>query len=329
MLLASSRSRRSPPRGLILAALLAAGAAAVTALLVSGGRPPAQVGAQRFVDAWSRNDYAAMRADLAPADQRRTPLHRFIAAYRSSATTATMASLRPGKAEPPKDGVVSVPMTVMTRAFGTVPTTLRLPIAGEGDDVRINWAKRLTFPGVRRGEELVRRMQLPRRADILARDGTPLAQGPERSSALGPVATAIVGELGPVPVERVAELRARGFPDDARVGITGLERVFDERLAGRPGGLLQAGGRVLAGSLPRPAPAVRTSIDPKVQRAAVEAKGDYVGGVAAVRPRTGEILALSGVAFSGLQPPGSTFKIITLTGVLQAHVAGPESTFPV
>jgi peptidoglycan glycosyltransferase len=330
MLLASSPSRLSPlSRGVILAALLAGVAAVAMVLLLSDGRPQAQVRAERFVSAWARNDYSAMRAEIAPADQRRTSLRRFIAAYRVTATTATTISLRPGKAQAPKDGVVSVPMTVITRAFGAVQATLRLPIAGEGDDARINWAKRLTFPGVARGEVLERRTQLPRRADILARDGTPLAQGPDRTSALGSVADAIVGVLGPMPVERLAELRARGFPDDARVGITGLERVFDDRLAGRPGGVLLAGRRTLAATLPRPAPAVRTSIDPDVQRVAVEAKGDYVGGVAAVRPRTGEILALSGVAFSGLQPPGSTFKIITLTGVLQAHVAGPKSTFPV
>jgi cell division protein FtsI/penicillin-binding protein 2 len=312
----------------IFAAVLAGGTAVVLALSLSHSRPVAPVLADRFVSAWARNDYPAMRAELAPADQRRTPLRAFVAAYREAATTATIVSLRPGKAQVPKDGVVSVPVTVLTRAFGPVRATLALPIAGEGDNARVNWAKRLTFPGVARGEQLVRRTQLPRRADILARDGTPLAQGPDRTSPLGALASSIVGELGPVPVERVADLRARGFPDDARVGITGLERVFDDRVAGRPGGLLQAGGRTLAATLPRPAPPVRTSIDPDVQRAAVDAKGDYVGGVAAVRPRTGEILALSGIAFSGLQPPGSTFKIITLTGVLQARVAGPRSTFP-
>jgi cell division protein FtsI/penicillin-binding protein 2 len=313
----------------IFAALVAGGAAAAAALLISGGPPAAQARADRFVSAWARNDFAAMRAEIAPADVRRTPLRSFTAAYRAAATTATVTALRPGKAEAPQEGVVSVPMTVATRAFGDVQATLRLPIAGEGDDARINWARHLTFPGVVRGEILRRSMQLPRRADILARDGTPLAQGPERTSPLGELASSIVGVLGPAPVERVADLRARGFPDDARVGITGLERVFDDRLAGRPGGLLQAGRRTIASSLPRPAPAVRTSIDPDVQRAAVDAKGDYVGGVAAVRPRTGEILALSGIAFSGLQPPGSTFKIITLTGVLQARVAGPRSKFPV
>jgi cell division protein FtsI/penicillin-binding protein 2 len=111
--------------------------------------------------------------------------------------------------------------------------------------------------------------------------------------------------------------------------VTGLERVFEERVAGRPGGELRAGSRMLARTVARPATAVHSSIDPDVQRAAVAAKGARLGGVAVVRPRTGEILALAGIAFSGLQPPGSTFKIVTLTGVLENRLAGPNSKYPV
>jgi cell division protein FtsI/penicillin-binding protein 2 len=314
----------------IIATILVAGVAAGAAVyLLSNARPAAQVRAEAFAAAWARADYPAMHAALTDAARRATPLAKFISEYKTAAATATTVSLRPGKASEPVDGVVSVPMMIRTRVFGPVRATLRLPFAGQDDAARITWARHLTFPGVRRGEALVRHMQLPRRADLLARDGSPLAHGQERSSALGSVASSIVGELGPVPVERVAQLRALGYPGDARVGISGLERVFDERLSGRPGGVLLAGKRTLASSLARPGPAVRTSIDPDVQRAAVEAKGARLGGVAAVRPRTGEILALSGVAFSGLQPPGSTFKIITLTGVLQARLAGPNSSYPV
>ena len=36
-----------------------------------------------------------------------------------------------------------------------------------------------------------------------------------------------------------------------------------------------------------------------------------------------------GVAFSAPQPPGSTFKIITLATALQAGIATPSSTYPV
>jgi cell division protein FtsI/penicillin-binding protein 2 len=315
---------------IIATAAAAAVVAAVAWFFLAGGKPPAQARADRFAAAWARNDYPAMYAELTDAARRATPLRKFIAAYKEAAATATTVSLRPGKAGEPRDGVVRVPMTVTTRAFGPVQTKLRLPFSGTDDAARIDWARNLAFPGLRRGEKLVRHMQLPRRADLLARDGTPLAQGPGRTSSVsvGAIASSIVGELGPVPVERLAQLRALGYPDDAQVGTSGLERVFDERLAGRPGGVLRAGQRTLASSIARPAPPVRTSIDPDVQSAAVEAKGARIGGVAVVRPRTGEILALSGVAFSGLQPPGSTFKIITLTGVLQARIAGPNSTFP-
>src|SRR5919204_173676 len=53
------------------------------------------------------------------------------------------------------------------------------------------------------------------------------------------------------------------------------------------------------------------------------------GGIAAVRPKTGEVLALSGVAFSAPQPPGSVFKIITLSGALDAGVVKRNESFPV
>ena len=56
-----------------------------------------------------------------------------------------------------------------------------------------------------------------------------------------------------------------------------------------------------------------TTIVPAIERAAVAALGGRYGGIAAMDPRTGALLALAGVAFSALQPPGSTMKIITPT----------------
>jgi cell division protein FtsI/penicillin-binding protein 2 len=270
-----------------------------------------------------------MHAELTPAARAARPVADFTADYREAAAIATATAFRPGKVGDPKDGIVSVPMTVVTRAFGAVRATLRLPFAGEGDDARIAWSQNLTFPGVQRGQRLERSMKLPRRADILARDGTPLAAGDDRGSPLGAFATAISGDLGPAPAEDAERLRSRGVPDDAQVGLTGLERVFQDDVAGRPGGTLRAGTVQLARSTPRAASAVRTSIDPKIQRAAVESLGAQYGGVAVVRPRTGEILGLAGVAFSSLQPPGSTFKIVTLSGALENRLAGPRSTYPV
>ncbi len=74
---------------------------------------------------------------------------------------------------------------------------------------------------------------------------------------------------------------------------------------------------------------MRTSIDPDVQRAAVAALAGRYGGIAAVRPSTGEVLGLAGVAFSAPQPPGSVFKIITLSSALQAKAVKENESFPV
>jgi cell division protein FtsI/penicillin-binding protein 2 len=46
-------------------------------------------------------------------------------------------------------------------------------------------------------------------------------------------------------------------------------------------------------------------------------------------PRSGEIRALAGLAFSAPQPPGSTFKIVTTTAALEAGAVKPSTQFPV
>ncbi|MGI8729720.1 MAG: penicillin-binding transpeptidase domain-containing protein [Solirubrobacteraceae bacterium] len=301
----------------------------MTVLVLSGGPSIEQERAQRYVDALARGDYAAMYVELTDAAQRERSLQAFTDDHRRAAVVATAVAFAPGLVGEPGDGVVDVSMTVKTRIFGAVRATLRLPFEGDDDDARIEYKPYLAFPGMRPGQRLERTTRLAPRADILARDGTPLAEGEDRGSPLGDVANAISGSLGVAPPERVQRLRELGIPDDAKVGINGLERIFDESLSGRPGGVLRAGERVLATSEPQAAEPVRTTIDPQVQRAAVETLGSQFGGVAALRPRTGEILALAGVAFSGLQPPGSTFKMITLAGALEAGIADRKSTYPV
>ena len=314
---------------MIIASAVSAGVLVVVLLALTGGPPAEKLAAERFVAAWARGDFAAMRAELSEEDRRALSARRLAAAYRAAADTATATAVSHGRVGELRGGVISVPMAVTTRVFGTIRAPVRLSFAGEGDEKRVDWQPHLVFPGIAAGERLERRTALPRRADILARDGMPLAQGEDRDSPIPDVADSIVGELGAPEPERRRRLRELGYPSDATVGTSGLERVFEARLAGTPGGQLRAGRRVLASTPPRPAKPVRSSIEPSVQRAAVAAKGERLGGVAVVRPRTGEILALAGIAFSGLQPPGSTFKIVTLAGVLEAGLAGPNSKYPV
>ena len=295
----------------------------------AGHVSPEEALAKTFVRAWERGDIARMYTEVAPATRRRLTIASFAAAYRDAMDTATATGLAAGRPRSAGSGIYRVPVRVTTRVFGIVRADLDLPLTGSGDGAKVDWAPNLTFPGVPRGATLTRRTSLPTRAPILARDRTPLAQGADRSSPLGPVAAAVVGSLGPAPPDRAEHLRALGYPDGAQVGLSGLERIFDERLAGRPGGELTAAGRVLAAAVPLPAPALHTTISPRVQQAVVSALAGRLGGIVALRPRTGEILGAAGIGFSGLQPPGSTFKLVTLTSVLEAGIASPRSVFPI
>ncbi len=310
-----------------------AGAAVVAffagAVVAARGPVPERELADRYVAAWQRGDWRAMHAELSEADRRRTPLRAFAAAHRDAAATATATSLRAAAPRVRGDDAVAIPTAVRTRAFGTLRATLVLPLRRVADRVTVAWSAHLALPGLRPGEELTRSTSLAPRAALLARDGTPLARGPERASPMDDAASAIAGSLGPPPDDQRPALRAQGVPDDASVGVSGLEKAFDARLRGIPGGTLRAGARVLAATTPATGPDVRTTIEPEVQRAAVRALAGRFGGIAALRPATGELVAAAGLGLSGLQPPGSTFKIITLAGALAARVTSAREAFPV
>ena len=86
---------------------------------------------------------------------------------------------------------------------------------------------------------------------------------------------------------------------------------------------------MLATSKPVPGKPVHTTIDPHLQQTAVAALGGQYGGVAVLDARNGSVLALAGIAFSGPQPPGSTFKLITTTAALEAGVVKLTDQFPI
>jgi peptidoglycan glycosyltransferase len=324
------RMRRARP---VIA--LAAVAFAIGAIVgASGGESAGDSLAQRFVAAWARNDYAAMYADIDSASRRAVNADEFASAYHEALRTATATSLRvTGRPRSAGGGEVSVPVLVATRLFGTLKLNVRIPVVSdpEGGDA-IAWSRSLAFPGLRAGETLSRRTTLPPRASLLARDGSVLADGEAtqagpRSSPLGESASAVVGEVGPIPSSRRIALEMEGVPSDADVGTSGLELALDAGLRGTPGGELLEGSRIVASAAPHASHSLRTSISPAVQRASVQALGSQLGGVVALAP-TGQVLAVAGIGIDSVQPPGSTFKMVTLTGALDAHVATPKTQFP-
>jgi penicillin-binding protein A len=333
----NQRLRRARP-----VIVLAAGAFAVGALLgAAHGAPPGYPLADQFVTAWTRRDYASMYADIARSSQRAVSPSEFAAAYRQALIEATVTHVKiTGGAHGGAAGDVVVPVRVDTRLFGALSLDFTLRTVDQGTlGTRIAWSRSLAFPGLRPGELLSRDTRLPRRATLLARNGSVLAESPAgpdpvvsaeatRDSPLGNVGEAVVGAVGPAPVARRQELEEQGVPYDASVGLSGLELAFDDRLRGTAGGELLAGSRVLAYAAPQPAPAVRTSVSPTLQRAAVTALGGQLGGIVALQPSTGQILAVAGIGLDGLQPPGSTFKMVTTTGVLEAKIATAHTVFP-
>ncbi|MET0729565.1 MAG: penicillin-binding transpeptidase domain-containing protein [Solirubrobacterales bacterium] len=313
---------------LVVAAAFAFGAGVVVAV---GPDAPA---AQRFADAWNRDDLEAMYDELTPDARDRFSLQRFQAAYTNAARTATIADVSAGEVSDDGDDAI-VPVRMKTNIFGELAGDLRLPIS----DDQIAWEPYMVYPELASDERLSRRTRAPERARILAADRTPLAEGPAAARSVGGSAIAVVGEVGAPSRAQKEELALNGFPPGTLTGISGLELAFNDRLSGLPGGQLLAvgadeageigGGRVLATSQPVRSEPVRTNVDPEIQESTVAALGGTYGGAAVIDARKGSVLGLAGLAYSAPQPPGSTFKIITATGALDAGIVSLDDEFPV
>jgi cell division protein FtsI/penicillin-binding protein 2 len=319
--------RRAQVAAVVLAAVV------LVALLVRSvlADSDAEALAERFGAAWAAEDFTEMYGMVDPATREDVPEEEFAAAYADAATTATATAIQPEGAREEDEGVVILPVAVETAIFGVVSGDVELPTTGEGEDMSIGWAPHLAFPGLGEDEELRRRTRAPERAALLARDGTVLAEGEadERSTELAVDAGSAAGTMAPAATEEARDaLFARGFPEDALVGTTGLELIFEEEIAGRPGGVLLAGDRELARSEPQAAEPVRTTVDAEIQEAAALALAG-LGGIAALDARSAEVRALAGQSITGPQPPGSTFKIVTTSAALEEGIVTPDEEFPV
>src|SRR4029077_8145471 len=199
------RMRRARP---VIA--LAGVAFALRALLGADHEPSAaSTLAGQFAAAWARGDYATMYSDIDAASRRRISASEFAAAYQQALRTATGTGKRVmGKPRGAAGGVVTVPVRVQTRLFGTLALSFRVRIVNDGGEHPVvAWSRSLAFPGMLAGGALPRRTTLPRRATLLARDGSVLAAGAateagQRSSPLGETAGGGRGGAGAPPRRR-------------------------------------------------------------------------------------------------------------------------------
>jgi cell division protein FtsI/penicillin-binding protein 2 len=337
----SERQRRLRQRALPLG--IVAVIAFVFGVISAAGNPEQEM-AERFVDDWAQQDYKSMRDELSDSAQAQYSAAELAGAYRETQQVATATAIDPGDADGPKNvngtSVVDVQVGVRTRLFGKVDGVLRLPLDGG----KVAWAPHLTFPNLLPGEQVGRRLELGRRAPIMAKHHIALATGPVdgRTHPLGSDAIDVAGETGAADSEQEAKLQRAGYPTNDSTGISGLELAFNSRLAGAPSGQLLAveasspqlnvsrskQGRVLATARGTPGQPVRTTIDPRIQTITVNALGGQSGGAVVLNARNGDVLGLAGSAYSSPQPPGSIFKVITTTAALDGHDVKLTDTFP-
>jgi penicillin-binding protein 2 len=179
-----------------------------------------------------------------------------------------------------------------------------------------------------------------------------------------------VGYTGEITESELNSPQYDGYKPGQQIGKGGLEKQYEKQLRGREGvrfDEVDARGRPVRGEGPRPdlvpegAPPLYTNIDLDLQRYAVAVFGDSLqGGVVALDPTTGEVLALysapsfdpnkftGGIpaeyykqlltderrplvnkAVQGRYPPGSTFKLATAVTGLTDGVVGLNDHMPV
>jgi len=153
------------------------------------------------------------------------------------------------------------------------------------------------------------------------------------------LAAHVVGTVGPITAQ---ELQTLGPPYAAgdMVGQSGIEQAYERQLAGTPGAAVTVTDRngntvAIVGRLPdHPATPVQTNIDPSVQEAAEAALAGQAlpAALVAIQASTGDVLASVSTpdseavneAFDGAYPPGSTFKVVTSTDLIE-HGLSPSS----
>ncbi len=199
--------------------------------------------------------------------------------------------------------------------------------------------------------------------------GIRIEEGERRKYYQGRLACHLLGYTGPISREDYQTLKDKGYRMTDWIGRDGLERAYDHLLRGQRGISWQ---RRYATNLveeeilsrrvpPTPGEDLFLSLDLGLQIMAESLLEGKKGGIAAVDPRSGQILALaSSPGFNldlfrgGIQqndfaalladpgkpfidrstgkggggyPPGSVFKIITSIAGLQSEIINPGTTF--
>src|SRR5690349_2661823 len=205
------------------------------------------------------------------------------------------------------------------------------------------------------------RMQFP---------GLIIESSPRRFYPDGELVAPFVGYIGEISEAELAKLSDEDYKAGQQIGKRGLEKEYEEELRGKEGSQfveVDARGRIVrqegarADLPPVAGPPLYTNIDMDLQRVAASVFGDSLqGGVVALEPKTGAVLALysapswdanrfiGGIpatywdslnadprnplynkVLQGEYPPGSTFKLATAVTALENHMVTMNDHMPI
>lgn len=182
----------------------------------------------------------------------------------------------------------------------------------------------------------------------------------KRHALYGEMAAHLLGYVGEISAEQLSEGKFQNVTRGSIIGQYGIEQTYDASLRGASGekrievDVLGHERKVVEVIPPQPGDDLFLTLDLKLQKAAESALSDRPGTVVVVRPDSGEILAmvshpafdlnllsrgisskvwkrlledeehpLTNRVIQGQYPPGSIFKIILSTAILETNAMSP------
>jgi hypothetical protein len=295
-----------------------------------------QLTASSYVNAWNAGNYKEMGSVSlhVPSGGLGGPLEVVKTDLGVKAMTVTLGKVTT------TGGTAKAAFTVTDKlASGHVWTyTDQLALLKKDRHWWVNWNTSAIYPGLQPGQRFALSAVWPARAQIMSADGMVLSSQSAIASS-GSLAL-LVGYQGQATAKEAKAL-GKPYKKGDVIGLSGLEQTYQKRLAGKPAQIVKIvgpGHKVdstamrFAAIKGRP---VITSINMSVQAAASEAvstaKTSKPIDMVAIQPSTGKILAVverpGGFdrALEGIFPPGSTFKIVTASALVNGGLTSSST----
>jgi Penicillin binding protein transpeptidase domain/NTF2-like N-terminal transpeptidase domain len=254
-----------------------------------------QDAAAKYFGAWARGDFEGMRrlVDRPPVD--------FADRHRAFSRALRVASVELEPGRPVRAGdtaTVDFEATRVLSGLGAWSFHSVLRLARRGGAWRVEWSPATLYPSLAEGGqlELIQLDTAP--SSPVAADGKELPAGSDVQPYLADI--------------------GNRFGDPGADDDPGWEIELDN-----PGRAAQP-VKAFPG---HQAKRVRTTLDRRLQAAADQAVGSAPAALVAVRPSTGEILAIADRlegpkgAFLSMDPPGSTFKVVTAAAAIEGGMS--------